>query len=56
MFCHTGESLGPQHVHSPTSEEIVNTAYSTITDHHLKKPVVEPIGCYAEAVIPSNLR
>ena len=56
MFCHTGESLGLQRIHSPTSEEIVNTAYDTITDHHLKKPVVEPIGCYAEVVIPSNLR
>ena len=56
MFCHTGESLGPQHIHGSTSEEIVNTAYDTITDHHLKKPAVEPIGCYAEVVIPSNLR
>ena len=56
MFCHTGESLGPQHIHGSTSEEIVNTAYDTITDHHLKKPAVEPISCYAEVVIPSNLR
>ena len=56
MFCHTGESLGPQHIHSPTSEEIVNTAYNTITDHHFKKPVEEPIRCYAEVVIPSEVK
>ena len=56
MFCHIGESLGLQHIRSPTSEEIVNTAYGTITDHHLKKPVEEPIGCYAEVIIPSNLK
>ena len=56
MFCHTGESLGLQRIHSPTSEEIVNTAYDTITDHHLKKPVEQPIGCYAEVVIPSKVK
>ena len=50
MFCHTGESLGLQHIHSPTSEEIVSTAYDTITDHHLKKPY------YAEVIIPSEVK
>ena len=49
-----GASLRP---HSPaTDDEVTNPAYNTITitDDHSKKPVEEPICCYAEVIIPTQ--
>ena len=54
LYCCTGVSLRPRH--NAANEEIVNTAYDTITDHHLKKPVEQPIGYYAEVIIPSEVK
>ena len=48
LCCYTGVSLKSQH--NAADEEIVNTAYDTITDHHLKKPY------YAEVIIPSEVK
>ena len=54
IYCCIGVSLKPQH--NAANEEIVNAAYDTITDHHIKKPVEQPIGYYAEVIIPSEVK
>ena len=44
-------------LHNPsTDEEVTNPAYSTITDDHCKKPVEQPIGYYAEVIIPTQVK
>ena len=44
----------------PANEEVTNPTYqlqiNTITDHPSKKPVVEPIACYAEVSIPPGVK
>ena len=44
--------VGPQHI-SPTDEEAINPTYNTISDNQSKQPVNEPIGYYAEVIIPT---
>ena len=52
---HIGVSLGRQ---SPLREDIINPAYHSMndTDDHCKKPVEEPIRCYAEVSIPPKFK
>ena len=56
MYLHAWTSL---ELHSPpANEEVINPTYEmyAITDHHSKKPVVEPIACYAEVSIPPGVK
>ena len=40
----------------PTNIEMTNPIYDTISDDHSKKPVKEPIGYYAEVIIPTEVK
>ena len=54
MCCHADISLKrKQHVLSST-EEVTNPAYTNIADDQCKKPIEEPIGYYAEVIIPTT--
>ena len=44
--------VGPQHI-SPTDDEATNPTYNTISDNRSKQLVKEPIGYYAEVIIPT---
>ena len=35
---------------------MTNPIYDTISDDHSKKPVKEPIGYYAEVIIPTEVK
>jgi len=51
LSLYSGTSLG---VRSPAAEEVTNPAYSAVTDDQCKKSTEEPIGCYAEVIIPTT--
>ena len=44
--------VGPQHI-PPTDDEATNPKYNTISDKRSKQPVNEPVGYYAEVIIPT---
>ena len=48
-----GAYVGPQHS-PPTDGEVTNPTYNTVNDdNQSKQPVNEPIGYYAEVIIPT---